>query len=229
MTLQKGFEPHLGIDETTVSGRDVEMLRAIDQYGSMYKAADELGRSYPHLQRRVVELEAAIGSLTERVRGGEDGGGTKLTAEAVDLIHQFERLRVELAGVTTVSESIIPGTVVDRQGNLGTVRTRAGDLTARLPVAAETVEIAVRADAVVLMYPGSLSQVRTSLRNQLDGEIRRIERDDAMATVTVGIADELTIESVVTTDSVDYLELERGRDVIVAFKTTAARATPTEI
>lgn len=229
MTLQKGFEPHLGIDDTTVSARDVEMLRAIDQHGSMYKAADELGRSYPHLQRRVVELEEAIGSLTERIRGGEDGGGTKLTTEAVDLIHQFERLRVELAGVTTVSESVIPGTVVDRRGELGTVRTRAGDLNARIPVAAEAVEIAVRADAVVLMYPGSPSQIHTSLRNQLDGEIRQIERADAMATVAVEIAEGLTIDSVVTLESVDNLGLEQGHEVVVAFKTTAARATPTDI
>ena len=134
MTLQKGFEPHLGIDDTTVSGRDIEMLRAIDQYGSMYKAADELGRSYPRLQRRVVELEEALGSLTERVRGGEDGGGTNPTREAIDLVQQFERLRVELAGVTTVSESIISGTVVDQHGDLGNVRTEAGDLNARIPI-----------------------------------------------------------------------------------------------
>ena len=69
MTLSKGFEPHLAIDETTVTSRDVEMLRAIDHCGSMHGAADELGRSYPHLQRRVVELEEAVGQLTRRSRG----------------------------------------------------------------------------------------------------------------------------------------------------------------
>lgn len=228
MTLQKGFEPHLGIGDTTVSARDVEMLRAIDRHGSMYGAADALGRSYPHLQRRVVELEEAVGSLTERVRGGEDGGGTKLTAEAVDLMRRFERLRVELAGVTTVSESVIAGTVVDRRGDLGTVRTEAGDLGARIPVAAERVEIAVRADAVVLMNPGSPSQVHTSLRNQLEGVVGRIESDEGVATVTVEVADGVTIDSVVTMNSVDQLGLEPGADVIAAFKTTAARATPME-
>jgi molybdate transport system regulatory protein len=229
MTLQKGFEPHLGVDGTTVSGRDVEMLRAIDRHGSMYRAAEELGRSYPHLQRRVVELEEAVGSLTERVRGGEDGGGTSLTPAAVDLLRQFERLRVELAGVTTVTESVIPGEVVDREGALGTVRTEAGELQARIPVTAEAVEIAVRADAVVLMNPGSPSQVHTSLRNQLDGEITGIETADAVATVTVEVAEGLAIDSVVTTDSVDGLRLEPGRDVTVAFKTTAARATPADV
>lgn len=56
-----------------------------------------------------------------------------------------------------------------------------------------------------------------------------IESDDAMATVTVEIAEDLTIKSVVTTDSVDQLGLEPGGDVVVAFKTNATRAMPTEI
>lgn len=229
MTLQKGFEPHLAIDDTTVTGRDIEMLRAIDRFGSMYRAADELGRSYPRLQQRVVELEDAIGSLTERVRGGKDGGGTRLTADARDLIRRFERLRVELSGVAAVTEAVIPGEVAERRGELATVRTAAGTVTARVPGTAESVEVGVRADAVVLMNPGSPSQVHTSLRNQLDGVVERIDVDGAVATVTVEVATDVTIESVVTTESVDRLELEAGSDVVAAFKTTAARATPADV
>lgn len=229
MTLQKGFEPHLAIGETTVTGRDIEIFRAIDRFGSMSKAADELGRSYPHLQRRVVELEEAIGSLTKRVRGGQDGGGTELTTDARDLVRQFERLRVELAGVTTVTEAVIPGTVSERHGDLATVQTAAGEVSARVPVGGETVEIAVRADAVVLMDPGSPSQVHTSLRNQLTGTVSRINYDHTVAAVTVRIAGEIDIQSLVTTESVERLELEKGSDVVAAFKTTAARATPSDI
>lgn len=226
MALQKGFETHLAFGDTTVTGRDIEMLRAIHQFGSMYKAADELGRSYPHLQRRVVELEETIGSLTKRVRGGAGGGGTQLTEEALDLIQRFERLRVELKGVATVTESVISGEVVDRQGELATVLTAAGELAARVPEMAENVEIAVRADAVVLMNPGSPSQVHTSLRNQLEGVVTRLDIDESVATVAVEIADGVTIDSIITAESVDRLNLEVGSDVVAAFKTTAARATP---
>ncbi|MGM0398930.1 MAG: winged helix-turn-helix domain-containing protein, partial [Halobacteriota archaeon] len=129
MTVEDSFEPLLSDGETTVTERDVRMLRAIDRYGSMSRAADELGRSYPHLQRRIVELEAAFGDLTTRNRGGRGGGGTSLTGEARTLIRRFERLRSELGGVTAVAESVIPGTVVDRQGELATVDTDAGTLT----------------------------------------------------------------------------------------------------
>lgn len=225
MTLKKGFEPHLAVGETTVTDRDIEMLRAIDTYGSMYEAADELGRSYPHLQRRVVELEDAIGSLTERNRGGKDGGGTRLTTDARDLIRRFGRLRVELEGVATVVESVIEGTVVDRNGELATVRTAAGDLTARVPSTATEIAIAVRADAVVLMEPDSPSQIHTSLRNQISGVVAGVDTEEAIASVTVEVADGVTIEAVVTAESVDRLGLEMGKNVIAAFKSTAARAT----
>lgn len=228
MTLSKGFEPHLAFDGTTVSGRDIQMLRAIDDYGSMHKAADELGRSYPHLQRRVVELEEGLGQLTERMRGGADGGGTRLTAEAVDLIRRFERLRVELSGVTDVPESIITGTVTERDGELATVETAAGNITARVPTTANHVEIAVRADAVVLMEPDSPSHGHTSLRNQIPGVVSDLQIADSIATVAISVGEGVTITSIITEESVNRLGLGTGVDVISAFKTTAARAIETD-
>jgi len=228
MTLRKGFEPHLAVGGTTVTGRDVEMLRAIDRCGSMSGAADDLGRSYPHLQRRVVELEESVGRLTRRSRGGTGGGGTELTADALSLIRQFERLAVELAGVTAVPETLIPGTVTGRDGELATVRTAAGEITARVPAAAEEVEIAVRADAVVLVEPGSTSDGHTSLRNRLPGTVSRLTVEGTVAAVTVAIGDGVAIESVVTRESVDRLGLAEGADVVAAFKSTAARAIATD-
>jgi molybdate transport system regulatory protein len=227
MTLREGFEPHLAVGETTVTGRDIEMLRAIDRCGSMHGAAEELGRSYPHLQRRVVELEEALGGLTRRDRGGSDGGGTQLTADALELLRRFQRLQVELSGVTSVPESVVSGTVTDQRGELATVQTAAGELTARVPAGAETVEVAVRADAVVLMRPASASH-RTSLRNQLPGTVVDLALEEAVATVTVEVADGVTIDSLVTEASVDRLELEAGEAVVAAFKSTAARAIATD-
>lgn len=226
MTPQKGFEPHLAVDGTSVTHRDVEMLRAIDRFGSMHRAANELGRSYPHLQRRVDELEEAVGSLTNRRIGGKGGGGTELTAGARDLIRQFERLRVELSGVATVTESIIRGTIVDRNGELATVRTDAGELSARAPEGGDDVEIAVRSDAVVLMRPGSPAQEHTSLRNQLLGRVTRVDRQESIATVAVEVGADVELTSVITAESLRSLDLSPGTDVVAAFKTTAARATP---
>jgi len=221
--VEEGFEPHVAVDGVRVTGRDVEMLRAIDREGSMHAAAEALGRSYPHLQRRVVELEAAAGELTRRVRGGADGGGTELTAGARSLIRQFERLRVELDGVTAVAESVLAGTVVDRRGELATVETPAGRLTARVPEGATDVEVAVRSDAVVLMAPDA-AEAHTSLRNRLAGTVRRIDAGEGVATVTVAVAEGVDVRAVVTDESVSRLALSPGSDVVAAFKSTAARA-----
>lgn len=229
MTIEDGFEPLLSDGETTVTERDVRMLRAIDRYGSMSRAADELGRSYPHLQRRVVELESAFGDLTTRNRGGRGGGGTELTAGARDIVRRFERLRSELGGVTAVAESVVPGTVVDRNGELATVETAAGLLTVRAPANADRVEIAIRADAVVLVDSDSPSEIRTSLRNQLTGTVSTIDYRETTATVTVDVGSGVHLDAVVTTESVERLALETGTSIVAAFKSTAARANPVDV
>jgi molybdate transport system regulatory protein len=126
------------------------------------------------------------------------------------------------SGTTTVPEAVISGTVVEKAGELATVRTPAGDVTARVPSTAEDVEIAVRADAVVLMRPDSSGH--TSLRNQMPGVVSELVIDETLATVTVEIGNGVTIKSVVTEESVDRLDLAEGEDVVAAFKTTAARA-----
>jgi len=225
MIPKRGFEPHIAIGDVTVDQRDVEMLRAVDRYGSMQRAADELGRSYPHLQRRIVELEEATGDLTDRIRGGSDGGGTELTAAAERLIRQFERLRVELGGVTSVTESVVPGTVTDREGELATVRTPAGEITARVPAGTDRVEVLIRSDAIVLMAPDAAGEAdrTTSLRNRLVGTISEIDDGETIARVTVDLSKEVDVEAVVTRESASRLGLSAGRDVLVAFKTTAAR------
>ena len=84
MTLQKDFEARLAVGDVTVTSRDVEMLRAIDRCGSMHRAAETLGRSYPHLQRRLVEIEEAAGPLTERERGYWERRGYSGTANPWD-------------------------------------------------------------------------------------------------------------------------------------------------
>lgn len=229
MTVEKGAEPRLVVDDVTVTARDVEMLRGIDRHGSMHRAATELGRSYGHLQPRVVELEDALGPLTRRVKGGAGGGGTELTAAGRELIQRFERLRVELSGVATVTESVLPGRVVDRDGVLATVETPAGTVSARAPGSATDVEIAVRSDAVVLMRPDDDAGTHTSLRNQLAGEVRTVDREGSIATVTVAVGEGVELAAVVTDESRRRLDLEPGRRVVAAFKTTAARATPADV
>jgi len=225
--MDRGFEPHLAAGDVTVTGRDIAALRAVDRHGSLSAAADALGRSYGHLQRRVVELEAALGDLTARSRGGVDGGGTELTDRAHELVRQFDRLGAELSAATSVTESVLPGTVVAQDGELATVDTAAGEVTARAPPGAERVEVLVRSDAVVLL-PADAADSTTSLRNRLRGEVVAIDAGESVARVTVAVGEGVDLAAVITTESRDRLSVQTGRPIVAAFKTTAARAVPVD-
>lgn len=223
---EAGFEPHLAVDDVTVTRRDVEMLRAIDDSGSMSAAAEALGRSYPHLQRRVDELEAAVGSLTSRVRGGSGGGGTELTPEARRLVRRFDRLQAELAGVTDAEETVLAGDVREREGELATVETAAGRLRALVPAGADRVEVTLRSDAVTLHAPGDAPPAdATSAHNRVPGTVRAVDRGEAVARVRLDVGADEPLVALVTADSADRLDLAPGREVVASFKATATRAT----
>ncbi|KDE58654.1 molybdenum-binding protein [Halostagnicola sp. A56] len=240
MTLEKGYRTELSVDGITIDRRDIEMLEAIDRHGSMHAAADALGRSYARLQQRIVELEAAVGDLTERRRGGKGGGGTELTETALELRRRFERHQTELDGVARATESVFAGTVRERTGTLGTVETAAGPVVALVPAGATTVQIGVRSDAVVLADPEeSPERGVTSFRNQFTGTVSSIDSSDGVARVTLdlervdeppdgskSVAD-VELETLVTQESADSLGITVGKTLRASFKATAARATPT--
>ncbi|WP_254769215.1 TOBE domain-containing protein [Salinilacihabitans rarus] len=244
MTVEKGFRTELSVDGVTIDRRDVEMLEAIDRHGSMHAAAEELGRSYARLQRRIVEIEEAVGPVTERRRGGSGGGGTELTSAADRLLRRFSRHRAELDGVATVTESVLPGRVRERDGELATVDTPAGPVLALVPAGATAVEVSVRSDAVVLSDPAETpAEAGTSLRNRFEGVVSAVDAGDAVARVGIELdgaggdgrdddgaadADAVELEALVTTRSRETLALDPGRRVVASFKATAARAIAVE-
>ncbi len=229
MTIEREYSTKLAIDGVTIDRRDIDMLEAIGRYGSMHKAADELGRSYARLQNRVVEIETAVGPITKRQRGGSGGGGTELTDQARNLRQRFERHDAELDGLTQVTESVFTGTVCNRTGELGTVDTDIGPILALVPQTAPTVQVAVRADAVVLTAPEETPRADgTSLQNQFDGTITQIESGEAIVSVTVQLTADSAIQALITKASADRLALELEVPITASFKATAARAIPTD-
>ncbi|AGB37180.1 TOBE domain-containing protein [Natronococcus occultus] len=225
MTIEKEYSTQLAADGVTIDRRDIEMLDAIDQYGSLQRAADELGRSYAWLQRRLVELENAVGELTERRRGGSGGGGTELTETAHELRRQFTRHETELDGVAQATESVLAGTVRDRTGELATVETAVGPIVALVPDGATDVQVTVRSDAVVLGNPEeSLRADETSLRNQFTGVVEELEAGETITRVTVRLGDDAELQALITNASAERLDVAVGEPIRASFKATAARA-----
>ncbi|MDF9746331.1 TOBE domain-containing protein [Natrinema salsiterrestre] len=234
--MEKEFDPYLRIDDVAVDRSDVEMLRAIDDRGSLSGAAEALERSYPRLQQRVVELEAAIGALVERTRGGADGGGSSLTATARDLLARFDRLVAAYEGVARVDETVLEGAVVDRDGELATVETGVGEILAVVPAEAVTASVTIRSDAVSLHAPDDVPRAEgTSVRNRFPGTVSWLEAGDAVARVGVDLeaadgtdGDGTELVALVTRRSVEALGLEPGRSIVASVKATAARGVAKE-
>ena len=221
------FDAYIGADGVTLDERDVELLRAIDRAGSLNTAATELGRSYAHAQRRVVELEEAFGSLVERQRGGSGGGGSTLTGTAADLLAAFERTRTGFEGVAGVAETVLAGSITRRDGELVTVDTDAGAVRALVPDGEGRVQLSIRADAVTLTDPDDTPvPEHTSARNRFPGTVRAVDTGERIARVAVDIGIDDSLLALVTQDSREKLGLTVGSDVVVSFKATATRGTP---
>ncbi len=69
------------------------LLNAIKQYGSINRAARELGISYRRAWSYIKAMEERLNkSLVVRRVGGKDGGGASLTPQAMELLKKYERL-----------------------------------------------------------------------------------------------------------------------------------------
>lgn len=228
MDLQADFNAQLDKEGVEFTDRDATLLEAIYKHASLNKAADALGRSYSRSQQRVVELESAFGPLVDRQRGGTGGGGSTLTTTAQQLLQEFDRLQVEFTGVAEAEETILPGTIVECDGELATIETAAGSIRAVIPASVPNVRVSIRADAVTLHAPRAVPDSETSARNRFRGTVVSIEEGDALARVFLDIGADTDLTALVTHTSITTLDLGAGDEVMASFKATATRAVPSK-
>jgi molybdate transport system regulatory protein len=73
-----------------------ELLRRVEQMGSLNQAAKSMAMSYSKAWRVVRDVEERLGvSLFERRIGGPGGGGSSLTDEARSLLARYGALQAE--------------------------------------------------------------------------------------------------------------------------------------
>lgn len=78
----------------------VELLRRIEETGSLAEAAEKMQLSYRRAWGKVREIEQNLGlKLVESAAGGAGGGGSRLTADGRRLLDRYDRFRsaVDLA------------------------------------------------------------------------------------------------------------------------------------
>ena len=73
-----------------------ELLRAIDETGSLNEAMKKLGLTYRKTWDNLKKIEHELGfPLIKPTRGGVDGGSTVLTREAKIMIRAFEKFHIQ--------------------------------------------------------------------------------------------------------------------------------------
>jgi molybdate transport system regulatory protein len=78
-----------------------EILRHIQEYGSLSRAAQKLGMSYRYVWGYMKNMEKILGSpVLETFKGGKTGGGgAKLTRLGASVLGEYERLEHRLSEV----------------------------------------------------------------------------------------------------------------------------------
>lgn len=207
------------------AARDARLLREIGNTGSVAKASTNLGRSRARALARIDELESVFGNLVDRHRGGSSGGGSDVTETGTQLLNRYERLQRALSATADVPETVLKGRVSSISGELADVTTSVGTVRGLHNGVGldELVQIRIGADALTVIDPADApGPDATSARNQLSGTVSEIEQGTTVCTVHIDV-DETHFQALVTDESVDRLELEPGREVVLTWKATANR------
>jgi len=84
--------------EVVLSEWRVALLAAVAETGSLARAAERLGVPYRTAWERIKETEGRLGMrLLATESGGAEGGGSRLTEEARDLVARFQRVTAGVA------------------------------------------------------------------------------------------------------------------------------------
>jgi molybdate transport system regulatory protein len=74
------------------------LLRGVERRGSIRRAAEKMGLSYPKALKILNHLERKLGRpLLTRTRGGKERGGASLTPFALSFLAEYERMHERVA------------------------------------------------------------------------------------------------------------------------------------
>ena len=83
--------------EDIIGNGKVRLLEAVDLTNSISAAAKEMGMSYRKAWGDIKNVEDNLGfKITEKVRGGKDGGGTVLSDKGKKFIKNYKLMQKEL-------------------------------------------------------------------------------------------------------------------------------------
>jgi len=135
------------------SGR-VRLLRAIEKYGSITKAAKSMNMSYRHAWGIIKKIQDSVGKdIVITTHGGEHGGGAKLTEYGKKILMQYEQHEWEIEKLIKYGPRpalAVDGVIFDKLGDIVLIRRKNSPFKGKLALPGgfvennETTEAAVK-------------------------------------------------------------------------------------
>ena len=95
-TKQWGFRSKIWLElegHPVIGEGRMAMLQSIERNGSIMHASREIGIPYRRMRGAIQDMEKAVGRpLVKAHRGGEEGGGARLTTIAHELLDSYNRI-----------------------------------------------------------------------------------------------------------------------------------------
>ncbi len=86
--------------EVVLGGGKTALLLAVDQFGSIQRAADEFGMSYRHAWGAIRRIEKRAGfKIVDTKLGGKEGGGAQLTPKGKAFVEKVNSILTDLSEV----------------------------------------------------------------------------------------------------------------------------------
>lgn len=124
----------IDIDGAGIAGHGrIQLLRLIDETGSIKKAAESIGMSYKAAWDSINSLNEIFGkNLVERKTGGKGGGGTILTEHGKDLVKTYSYYsRIHELYLTDITKmNRIEARILETDGEYALAETSGGDTLA---------------------------------------------------------------------------------------------------
>ncbi len=225
----------------------INLLKNIQLYGSISKAAKEMKMSYKAAWDSVdIMNKLANKPLVTKVSGGKGGGGTVITSHAKELIKAYEEITRLHKNYFETLENSFNDQISETSSNepsfcrlLGKIRdikysNESCEISIKLKNKQELTAIEnknfiekrglkINEEINLLIETDNITiikEIKTNIsaRNQLIGEIESINNDNINSNISINCKDGIIIHAKITSKSCKNLELKKGDKIIASFK-----------
>ena len=204
-----------------LNNRKFELLKYIDECGSITKASQQVKIPYRSALKYIEDLENDLNNtIVSTKRGGKGGGGgSKLTDQGKIILKEYRKVNSILKMHADVNE--IEGTIsdIDVENKIANIYLNGNKvilpLRGNFEIGDKVLVLISPEDIFVMLKPQE-----SSVRNVFKGKIISMKLKDHLVRLTVDLG-EINLFVDVTEYSREQLNLTLGKEVYIGFKAAA--------